>query len=119
MKSAAFRIVRAIPPLLLTATAVPAFAAGPLQPKLEALIEAGNSEAAYNLGMLYLIAARQIPEMKKDFESEARKALGEADYKQVVADVAAWREARTLLTQRADEGIGASYKAAGLPVPAN
>lgn len=248
MKSAAYSIVPAILPLLLMAATVPAVAAASLQPKLEALVEAGNGEAAYNLGMLYhlglagvpkdirkayelfklsaelgdplgtyklgcfydgqgegvvesnsklalkykliaaeagyalaqedvakhlfgegdmagglrwleaaaaqgsimplmalgglysgqapeglpnlpadikkswtyfLIAAQQIPEMKKNFEAEARKALGEADYKRVVADVAAWREARTPLTQKADEGIGAAYKAAGLPVSAN
>jgi len=65
-----------------------------------------------------LIAVREVPEMRKAFEKEARAALVPNEYDRVMASVAAWREARTPVTQKADEGLGAAYKLAGLPAPA-
>ena len=66
-----------------------------------------------------LLATREIPEVKRKFASEARKDLGDQEFKRVTAEVAAWREIRTPLTRKADEGIGAAYTAAGLRVPSN
>ena len=67
----------------------------------------------------FLIAARGMPEMREPFEKDAREKLSKDEYYRVMANVSAWRPARTALTQMADGGVSEAYILAGLPVPAN
>ena len=64
-----------------------------------------------------LLATRGMEGLESAAKAEARKRLSADEHKRALSLVAAWREKRSPITEKADKGIAAAYITAGLRVP--